>query len=1073
LRLPDRKPIDPAGGIDATVEQEPGLDATQLAPGVGPISGLDETAIAPDDALAETQVDSDSFAQGPSAQGSFAKRGSSARRGSLAKGSGAPNANKSGATPIEAGTQIGRFLVTGELGAGGMGVVYAAYDPKLDRKVAIKMLHEGISSSHRARLEREARAMAKLTHPNVVSVHEVGEFENRLFVAMEFVDGKTLRDWLTQDTPDKKQIMSVMIDAGRGLAAAHAADMVHRDFKPDNVLVGKDGRTRVSDFGLVTPVGSDTIDEAPGAVSAPAVGSPSVSALTQVGTIMGTPLYMAPEQHRGDSADHRADQFSFCVTLWEALYEHTPYSAKSYEALVENVTAGRILAPSSANKGPGWIRGILTKGLSVKPGERYESVDELLRALASDPWLVRKRFALGAAGLAITGAAAAVLVFQGGNNDAGAVCQGANAQIANVWTAERRTQISNAFGTSEVPGAADSWAESEKSLDEYGQEWVKLRTQSCEATHVHKEQDEKLFAYSMSCFDRRLLGFRSVIQLFATSPNEPVIANARKTVGDLADLSACLSRSELEMEPELPEDPAVQAEILALLEDYEALKRHDLRGEYKIALELTMPLIARAVAIDYPALEAEFLISKASLQQTLGEFDNAEKTFREAASAAARANNDRMVASVWIRVLDLLVQKGRLDEALNIETVALTSAARVPNELALQARLQNTLGGIYVAKARYEDAYVAYDKALGFLRATGDEKNPALAPAISNLGLAHWYRGDIKSAKESFEEALAIMLRDLGPDHSQVAYARKNIADLAIQLGNDDEALVHYKEVLRIWSASLGPEHPNLGYAYEQLARLSERSGDSETAIAYVEKTLKVRLDALGPEHPLIVQSHSVAIEVFLTEGSPESIERAEASIERALEIIGTLGEAGTTQKIYVLDSKAKLAESREQWKEALAGREDVLALRRATLGDTHNDTAYSYAQVAANAKRLGDFGKAESMLVAAQAIYDELPNFGDRDAVGMRRSRAHLQFEQGKLGAAMALLKEALAKAHSGSETKDLAAVVEFEIAKLRFEMGETQEALSDARALLERLDPAQAEELRASIETWLAQPD
>ncbi len=1038
---------------DATMVQEP---KDQVA--AGPISGLDATAIAPDDALAETQMDSGSSASGES----FAK-------GSLAKGSAAKRAKRT-TTAIESGTKIGRFLVTGELGAGGMGVVYAAYDPKLDRKVAIKMLHEGISTTHRSRLEREARAMAKLTHPNVVSVHEVGEFENRLFVAMEFVDGKTLRDWLTQDAPDKKQIMAVMIDAGRGLAAAHAADMVHRDFKPDNVLVGRDGRTRVSDFGLVTPVGSETIDEE--VAPAPAAGQLSASALTQVGTIMGTPLYMAPEQHRGESADHRADQFSFCVTLWEALYEHTPYSAKSYEALVENVTAGRLLAPANANKGPSWIRSILTKGLSVKPAERYESMDALLRALANDPWQFRRRVALAVAGLAITGAAAAVLIFKGGASDAGAVCQGAQAQIDNVWTAERRAEIAEAFRASDVQGAMDTFAFSEKRLDSYGQEWVKLRTQSCEATHVHKEQGANLFANSMSCFDRRLMGYRSVIQLFANAPNEPVITNARKTVGGLADLNACLSRSELELGVGLPDDPIAQAEIREIMEAFEAVKRHDLRSEYKVALEKSAPLIERAIAVDYPPIEAELLTANAGLQQTLGDFDSAEKTLRQAASAAARANDDTMVANVWIRVLDLLVQQGRLDEALNMETVALTSAARVPNELGLQARLQNTLGGIYVAKARYDDAFVAYEKALGHLRATGDAEHPALAPAISNLGLANWYRGDIASAKQSFEEALEILLRDFGPDHSQVAYARKNIGDLAIQLGNDEDALVHYQEVLRIWTATLGPEHANLGYAYEQLARISQRSGDIKTALTLVDKTIAVREAALGAGHPLIVQSLSVAIEVFLAEGTPEGIERAEAAIVRALQIIDTLGEPGKTHKIYVLDSRAKLEESREDWTKALADREAVLELRRSVLGEAHNDTAYSYAQVAGVSMRLGDTKKTEAMLVAAQKIYDELPGFGDRDAIGMRRSRAQLRIEQKQLPAAMQLLQEALAKARVGTDTESMIALVEFEIAKLRYAMGEESQALGEAKAVAAQLGEEQAE-LRSAIDAWLAAPE
>ena len=1026
------------------------MDATVAAMATKPVSGLDATVMESPEEFAETQLESDAFA----------------------RGSGAPMPSKGGARALAPGTTIGRFIVTGELGAGGMGVVYAAYDPKLDRKVAIKMLHEGIRHSHRARLEREARAMAKLTHPNVVSVHEVGEYENRLFVAMEFVDGKTLRDWLAHEKPDRRQIMNVMIEAGRGLAAAHAAGMAHRDFKPDNVLVGKDGRARVSDFGLVTPVGTDTIDEVPAPIASASPSRDAVPAiaLTQVGTIMGTPLYMAPEQHEGGATDHRADQFSFCVTLWEALYERTPYSAQSYEALVDNVVAGRIQPPPSANKGPKWIRNILTRGLSVDPAARFASMNDLLLALENDPWKFRRRLAAGAALLSLTGAAAFVLVFQGqDSSSAAAICQGAERQIDAIWTPERRSEIAKAFRGSDIPGALDAWTKSEQRLDVYASDWVKLRTESCEATHLHKEQSPKLLAFSMDCFDRRLLGFRSVVELFASVPNEHVFKNAGKTVGDMPDLQSCLNRSELERAVPLPENPEARIEIRKLQESYEQMKRHELRGEFTEALELATRMSGRADELGYSPLEADILIARGGFEQTLGMPQAAEATLRKAASAAARANDDAKVAGVWIRVLDLLVQQGRLDEALAIETVAVTSAERVPGNLAIQARLHNTLGGIFVAKARYDEAFDAYQIALDMQRAIGSENNRALAPAIANLGLAQWYRGNIQAAKGSFEEALELMLRDNGPDHTLVAYARKNIADLAIQLGNDDQAHEQYLEVLRIWTKTLGPKHANLGFAYEQLARIAQRAGDSKAAFEFVDKALKVREEALGPQDPLIVQSLSVAIEMYLAEGDAPNIARAEAAIDRALEIIAVLGETGTAQKIYILDSRAKLAEAREQWSTALADRETVLGLRRATLGNNHTDTAYSLAQVAALEMRMGDFKKSDKLLAEAQRIYDDKPVYGDGDGVGMRRSRAQLRIEQKRYEDAMTFLEEALEKAREGKDIERMIPLVQFEIAQLRYTMGEKDTALAEARAILDALTPDEQTTLGPLIEAWL----
>src|SRR5690606_13586850 len=221
-----------------------------------------------------------------------------------------------------------RFTVLKRLGAGGMGVVYAAYDTELDRKVAIKLLRgvdeEGV---HITRLRREAQALAKAAHRTVVHVYEVGDFRKQVFIAMEFVDGVTPRDGAPSEEFDPvAQVVEKFIEAGRGLAAAHAAGLIHRDFKPDNVLVGNDGRVRVLDFGLARGVdqgqvdpelscGESTLEQGPELLES--TDSSLLAPLTRTGAILGTPAYMAPEQHLGNRADARSDQFAFCVALWE------------------------------------------------------------------------------------------------------------------------------------------------------------------------------------------------------------------------------------------------------------------------------------------------------------------------------------------------------------------------------------------------------------------------------------------------------------------------------------------------------------------------------------------------------------------------------------------------------------------------------------------------------------------------------------------------------------------------------------------------------------------------------------
>ncbi|HVH98998.1 MAG TPA: serine/threonine-protein kinase, partial [Enhygromyxa sp.] len=235
--------------------------------------------------------------------------------------------------------RLGRYPIVRKLGEGGMGIVYACYDEALDRRIAIKLLNSRFQRrSSRTRLEREAQALARLSHPNVVHIYEFGLHGDSLYLAMEYIDGQTLREWLRGSDRRWREIAEVLVQAGRGLAAAHAAGLVHRDFKPDNVMVGRDGRVRVLDFGLVRVLqetASDLDDEpehSPG---------PSEPWLTRPGTILGTPAYMAPEQHAGRPSDAKADQFAWCVVAYEAMFGVRPFAGSSAEAIAEAIRAGR------------------------------------------------------------------------------------------------------------------------------------------------------------------------------------------------------------------------------------------------------------------------------------------------------------------------------------------------------------------------------------------------------------------------------------------------------------------------------------------------------------------------------------------------------------------------------------------------------------------------------------------------------------------------------------------------------------------------------------------------------------
>jgi serine/threonine protein kinase len=305
-----------------------------------------------------------------------------------------PSAAPPSSRVLTAGDRVGRFIVQGQVGTGGMGSVFAAYDPDLDRKVALKLVRaDATGTQMQARLMREAQAMARLHHPEVITVYDVGSVGDEVFIAMELLDGGTLRGWLRSGPRRVDEIVDRFVRAGEGLAAAHAAGLVHRDFKPDNVLIGSDGRQRVTDFGLVRLLKSEAKPEP--AVAMEEVMSPLEVTLTQQGTLLGTPAYMAPEQFDG-IADARSDQFTFCASLYQALYGELPFAAERMSDYLVQVVQGNVRPAPRDTRVPARLRALLLRGLRARPEERHPSMRELLDALRATRRRQARRYPLAA-----------------------------------------------------------------------------------------------------------------------------------------------------------------------------------------------------------------------------------------------------------------------------------------------------------------------------------------------------------------------------------------------------------------------------------------------------------------------------------------------------------------------------------------------------------------------------------------------------------------------------------------------------------------------------------------------------
>ncbi|MEZ4452662.1 MAG: serine/threonine-protein kinase, partial [Nannocystaceae bacterium] len=412
---------------------------------------------------------------------------------------------------VERGAVVGRYTILDRLGAGAMGVVYTAYDPKLDRRIALKLLRipqEDNGNQIVARLIREAQALAKLNHPNVVTIHDCDTIGDMVYLAMELVEGQNLTRWLRATPRALSEILRIFIQAGRGLAAAHEVGLVHRDFKPDNVLIGNDGRVRVADFGIARNVDEDPL-AGPSAVARviaegedEAEGSEvSTARLTQTGAVVGTPAYMAPEQHLGTRVDPRCDQFAFCVALYEALYGSHPFPAKSYLELRQVVLSGKTAAPPNRSDIPPAVRAAILRGLAVVPDRRFESMTLLLDALGQDPARRRTRWTLGVAAALIVAAVGATAYTVKNTSNA---CEGADRHLTNIWDEPARAAAENAFRATGLPYASKAWETSAKVVDRFAEGWVAMRTEACEATAIYHEQSTELLDRRMACLDHHL-----------------------------------------------------------------------------------------------------------------------------------------------------------------------------------------------------------------------------------------------------------------------------------------------------------------------------------------------------------------------------------------------------------------------------------------------------------------------------------------------------------------------------------------------------------------------------------------
>lgn len=753
---------------------------------------------------------------------------------------------------LAAAEMIGRYRVLSLVGVGGMGQVYAAYDPKLDRRVAIKLLRKDAGSASAERLTREARALARISHPNVVTIHEVDEYDGRLAIAMEYVEGETLRDWARRVPANSgsarmRDALDYLLQAGRGLAAVHAGGFVHRDFKPSNVLVGRDGRVRVADFGV-----AQLSAEEPARAEAwtdEDVLERFREELTAAGKVVGTPAYMAPEQRAGEMVDAKSDQFSFCLTAWEVLVGERPELAgrrPSTQSQLETTRDGdEVILPSG-------LEGVLRRGLSKRPGARFANLDRLIERLETE------RKALDGTGRpgrwvrrSVVGITAGVLVsavtIQGRDVYLGRRCKQEAAGLSSTWNDETGAKLDDAIRQQPLPYAAHTAEHVVPMLSDFAERWGENAEQACVGYRVEGSWSDEEYERLRLCLDERRFRFELLVDLLG-APGRESVMGANSATRALLALPECVDPARLPV--------GIASSTTADSSEYRELRlaldraRHEMATTSADPTDQLVALAARAndSGFEQLATDANLLLIAAYLEQgedapvqslarsvysrsaerqdwasamsaatalsrlpTVGE-DVSKEWLELAESAANRIDqpDDRLLRELtWSRAR-LLYRQGHLDEATQLLERVLSENLADPLESpARNAAVYGSLIGFNVQAGRLAEARRLGEEGLGELRSALGPGHPALVGVLNNLGALALKERRPDDALRHLEAALAIMEAHPRKYRGGISSALANIGYAHRLAGDNAAAAAAYERAL-----ALGPSsNASLNYA--------------------------------------------------------------------------------------------------------------------------------------------------------------------------------------------------------------------------------------------------------------------
>lgn len=721
--------------------------------------------------------------------------------------------------PAEPGSFIGRYEVLRTSGRGGMGVVFEARDPELDRRVALKLVKPSLLGEEAQhfdrRLLREARAMARLSHPNVLTVYDVGVHEGQVFLASEWVDGETLEDWMKREH-HWRTVVSCFRDAARGLVAAHEAGLVHRDFKPANVMLGKDERVRVFDFGLVRAT----------------VNSEGMNSTLGRNRVIGTPAYMSPEQMAGEAADERADQFSFCVSLYEALAGRRPFFGGDLLAIHAAIEAGCVDELKSV---PRWLWDVVRKGLQRQAYARHPSMAALLELLEEGLGR-RRRFSIAAvAGVCMVGA----VVATGGlwsQSPSERTCSDDELELGEAWGQARQDAVHLSLLATQTPYAEDTWQRTKNNLDRYAEHWEYQSRASC--IEVNKgAQNSAMRVQRSDCLAQARVEF-DVLTKELQGASEDIVLRASILSGELAGLDRC---SKSIGAP--PTNLAKRQSLQGLWPEMKQLEILVATGKVETAAALAEELLP--LAQGHRPSEARLWALRAAALDATGQAEAAVRAYEKAMYSATSGRDDELAAHATGQIYRYYTTQV-LDPKESERWKQLAEAA---TERAASARVRGAWDGILGQAAleagHYVQAVAYFQGGLEKFNAIDPPDERRIAAMSEQLGQAYLLAEDPGHAVAAFRDAAAHWQELVGSKHPDMALAQGWLAIAVALQGDAAEARELGEAAMATIVACYENSDPRIAPMLRLQAKRMAASGDSVGAIRTLLEALQLKRDGI------------------------------------------------------------------------------------------------------------------------------------------------------------------------------------------------------------------------------------